>query len=55
MHLVDVLGPVDAAADEDEAASVEHREADAGPIGERFEGRHAITFQRDRKLRVPHA
>src|SRR6185312_1101912 len=41
MHRVDVLGPVEAASDEDEAVAVEHREPHAGPIGERFERSHA--------------
>ena len=41
MHRVDVLGPVEAATDEDEAVAVEHREPHAGPIGERFERSHA--------------
>ena len=38
MRLVDVLGPVDAPADEDAGLAVEHHHADAGAIGQGFEG-----------------
>jgi hypothetical protein len=34
MHLIDVLGPVDAPPDEDAAGTVEDRGGDTGPVGE---------------------
>ena len=34
---IDVLGPIDAAADEGKAGAIEHHHADAGAIGEIFE------------------
>src|SRR5262249_40557717 len=40
MGLIRMLGSVDAAADEHAAVAVEHRGADAGPIGQGFEGGH---------------
>ena len=40
---VGVLGPVGAAADEDEAVAVEHHHAGAGPVGQGFEGGHCIV------------
>src|SRR5499426_2751246 len=43
MRHVDVLGAVDASADEDEAVAVDHGEADAGAIGQVFEAGHASS------------
>jgi hypothetical protein len=40
MKLVDMLGPVDAAADEDAAITIEHRGADAGAVGKGFGAGH---------------
>jgi len=40
MGVVNVLRPVDAPANEDEALAIEHGHAGAGAIGQRFEGRH---------------
>src|SRR2546423_11774478 len=40
MKLVDMLGPVDAAADEDAAVAIEHPGADAGAVGKGFREGH---------------
>src|SRR5262245_46016369 len=43
MRLIDVLRAFDAAADEDEAVAVDHRQANAGAIGQVFEAGHASS------------
>ena len=40
MTLVDMLGPIDAAANEDTADAIEHRGADAGTVGKGFRPSH---------------
>src|SRR5262249_33181312 len=42
VSVVDMLGPVEAAADEDAPLAVEYGHADAGTIGQGFEAGHAL-------------
>src|SRR5262245_63892216 len=44
-----MLGPVDAAADEDAPLAVEYGHADAGTIGQGFEAGHALWLHRSRR------
>src|SRR5262249_17631756 len=49
---VDMLRPVDAAADEDAPLRVEYRHADAGAIGQGFEAGHALRLRHSGMARV---